>query len=70
LFAKIIKNFYFNSGIFINNLLELVSDMEKKKVVIIGGGITGLTTAYYLQKEIREKALPLEVKLFEAGERA
>ncbi|CAH2715297.1 Protoporphyrinogen oxidase [Neobacillus rhizosphaerae] len=43
--------------------------MEKKKVVIIGGGITGLATAYYLQKEIKEKALPLEVKLFEASNR-
>lgn len=43
--------------------------MEKKKIVIIGGGITGLSTAYYLQKEIKEKALPLEVKLFEASNR-
>jgi oxygen-dependent protoporphyrinogen oxidase len=43
--------------------------MEKKKVIIIGGGITGLTTAYYLQKEIKEKALPIEVKLFEASDR-
>ncbi|MBV7506673.1 protoporphyrinogen oxidase [Bacillus sp. sid0103] len=43
--------------------------MEKKKVVIIGGGITGLATAYYLQKEIKEQALPLEVKLFEASDR-
>ncbi|MDR7240585.1 protoporphyrinogen oxidase [Neobacillus drentensis] len=43
--------------------------MEKKKVVIIGGGITGLATAYYLQKEIKEKALPVEVKLFEASNR-
>ncbi|MFO1445472.1 protoporphyrinogen oxidase [Bacillus sp. Bva_UNVM-123] len=38
----------------------------KQKVVIIGGGITGLTAAYYLQKEAREKGLPLEVKLIEA----
>jgi len=43
--------------------------MEKKKVVIIGGGITGLATAYYLQKEIKEKGLPVEVKLFEASNR-
>ena len=43
--------------------------MEKKKVVIIGGGITGLTTAYYLQKESKEKGLPIEVKLFEASDR-
>ncbi|WP_243526349.1 protoporphyrinogen oxidase [Bacillus pseudomycoides] len=39
----------------------------KKKVVIIGGGITGLTTAYYLQKEIREKELPVDTLLIEAS---
>lgn len=46
-----------------------MTKVEKKKVVIIGGGITGLSTAYYLQKEIKEKGLPLEVKLFEASNR-
>ncbi|XJZ28120.1 protoporphyrinogen oxidase [Bacillota bacterium Lsc_1132] len=40
-----------------------------KKVVIIGGGITGLTTAFYLQKWIRERELPLEIKLIEASHR-
>ncbi|KEK24912.1 protoporphyrinogen oxidase [Bacillus gaemokensis] len=39
----------------------------KKKVVVIGGGITGLTTAYYLQKEIREKGLPIDTLLIEAS---
>ncbi|WP_459500633.1 protoporphyrinogen oxidase [Bacillus sp. C1] len=39
----------------------------KKKVVIIGGGITGLTAAYYLQKEIREKKLPIDTLLIEAS---
>lgn len=43
--------------------------MEKKKVIIIGGGITGLAAAYYLQKEAREKALPIKVKLIEASDR-
>ncbi|MBT2697509.1 protoporphyrinogen oxidase [Bacillus sp. ISL-40] len=43
--------------------------MEKKKVVIIGGGITGLATAFYLQKEIKDRALPLVVKLYEACDR-
>lgn len=38
-----------------------------KKVVIVGGGITGLSTAYYLNKEIKEKNLPIEIKLIEAG---
>lgn len=42
---------------------------ETKKVVIVGGGITGLSAAYYLQKEIKEKKLPYEVKLVEASNR-
>lgn len=40
-----------------------------KKVAIIGGGITGLTTAFYLQKWIRERNLPIEIKLIEAAHR-
>ena len=47
---------------------ETVSEI-KKQVVIIGGGITGLTTAYYLQKEVREKNLPLLLTLVEASQR-
>lgn len=43
--------------------------MENKKVIVIGGGITGLATAYYLQKEASEKSIPLQVKLIEASER-
>ncbi|MDP4107886.1 MAG: FAD-dependent oxidoreductase, partial [Bacillota bacterium] len=43
--------------------------MKNKKVVIIGGGITGMTAAYFLQKEIKEKSLPLEVKLIESSNR-
>ena len=42
---------------------------EQKRVVIIGGGITGLAATYYLQKEVREKKLPLEVILIEASQR-
>lgn len=42
---------------------------QTKKIVIVGGGITGLSAAYYLQKEIKEKNLPYEVKLVEAGDR-
>ncbi|MFC7321161.1 protoporphyrinogen oxidase [Halobacillus campisalis] len=41
--------------------------VEQKKVVIIGGGISGLTAAYYLQKDKREKQLPLDIKLYEAS---
>ena len=42
---------------------------EKKKVAIIGGGIAGLTAAFYLQKIITEKKLPLEIRLIEASHR-
>jgi oxygen-dependent protoporphyrinogen oxidase len=42
---------------------------ENRKVVIIGGGIAGLATAYYLQKEIQEKKLPINIKLVEASHR-
>jgi len=40
-----------------------------QKVVIIGGGIAGLTAAYYLQKHIREQQLPIETLLIEASGR-
>lgn len=43
--------------------------MDKKKVLIVGGGITGLSTAYYLQKQAREDELPIQVKLVEASNR-
>jgi protoporphyrinogen/coproporphyrinogen III oxidase len=42
---------------------------DKQKVVIIGGGIAGLTTAYYLQKIVQENKLPIEIKLIEASHR-
>ncbi|GGB51744.1 protoporphyrinogen oxidase [Virgibacillus dakarensis] len=42
---------------------------EKKQIVIVGGGITGLTAAYYLQKEIKANQLPYDVKLVEASHR-
>ena len=43
--------------------------MENKKVIVVGGGITGLATAYYLQKEAREKGIPIQIKLIEASNR-
>lgn len=40
-----------------------------KNVVIVGGGITGLSTAYYLNRKIKAEGLPINLKLIEAGER-
>jgi oxygen-dependent protoporphyrinogen oxidase len=40
---------------------------QTKRVVVIGGGITGLAAAYYLQKEQKNKELPLEITLVDAG---
>ncbi|ASN06567.1 protoporphyrinogen oxidase [Virgibacillus necropolis] len=42
---------------------------SSKEIVIVGGGITGLSAAYYLQKEIKEQGLPYKVKLVEASSR-
>lgn len=42
---------------------------QRKKVVVIGAGITGLAAAFYMQKEAREKGLPLDVQLIESANR-
>ncbi|MFK2825853.1 protoporphyrinogen oxidase [Bacillus sp. B190/17] len=42
---------------------------ETKKVVVVGGGITGLTAAYYLQKAAKTSQLPVAVTLIEASPR-
>ncbi|RJS61683.1 protoporphyrinogen oxidase [Bacillus sp. PK3_68] len=42
---------------------------EKKRVVVVGGGITGLAAAYYLQKTAKTSQLPLAVTLIEATPR-
>ncbi|RKQ31294.1 protoporphyrinogen oxidase [Oceanobacillus halophilus] len=43
--------------------------MKHKNIVIVGGGITGLSAAYHLQKTINEKQLPYTLKLIEASDR-
>ena len=42
---------------------------QHKKIAIIGGGVTGLSAAYYLKKAIKTKQLPYEFALFEASNR-
>jgi len=40
---------------------------NKRKVVVVGGGITGLTTAYYLQRYANEANMPMEIILIESS---
>ena len=44
-------------------------DQPMKTIAIIGGGITGLASAYFLQKKLKQKGLPYEVMLIEATPR-
>ena len=41
--------------------------LTRRKVAVIGGGITGLTAAFYLQKEAQLKNLPIDVVLIESS---
>ncbi|AZB42252.1 protoporphyrinogen oxidase [Bacillus sp. FJAT-42376] len=44
--------------------------MEKKKrIVILGGGLTGLSAAYYLQKDLEERNQEADITLIEASPR-
>ncbi|PSL30638.1 protoporphyrinogen oxidase [Planomicrobium soli] len=40
-----------------------------RKVAVVGGGITGLTAAYFLQKQAHEQGLPIHITLIEAAHR-
>ena len=40
----------------------------KKRIAILGGGITGLAAAYYLEKKSGETGAAVEIDLFEAAE--
>ena len=43
---------------------------SKKRIAVIGGGITGLTAAYRIKKIIETESLPFELIVLEAGLRA
>jgi oxygen-dependent protoporphyrinogen oxidase len=43
------------------------STQYETRVAIIGGGIAGLATAYYLQEKARQAGLPLSYNLIESG---
>lgn len=43
--------------------------MKSKNILVVGGGITGLAAAFYLQKHIKEHHLPYQVKLVESSNR-
>lgn len=49
--------------------MEGMSMQNTQDLVVIGGGITGLTATYYLQEEIKRNDLPYRVQLLEASER-
>ncbi|MFJ7407453.1 MULTISPECIES: protoporphyrinogen oxidase [unclassified Lysinibacillus] len=40
---------------------------KRRKVVVVGGGITGLTAAFYMQKQARAKGLPVDIVLVESS---
>lgn len=41
----------------------------EKTVIVIGGGITGLSAAYYLQRKAKEAGRPIRILLFERDEK-
>jgi len=43
--------------------------MHSKKILVAGGGITGLSAAYYLDKALREKGIHAEIILAEKSDR-
>ena len=53
------------------SVLERSSGNQRRarSIVIVGGGISGLATAYYLQQFGREKGVPLSIHLIERSDR-
>ncbi len=46
-----------------------MSSNQTKRVVIIGGGITGLTAAFYAQEQVRKQNMDVEIVLLEGSSR-
>ncbi|WP_042476644.1 protoporphyrinogen oxidase [Bacillus ndiopicus] len=44
-----------------------VTKRKKRRIVVVGGGITGLSAAFYLQQEAKKYNLPIEIILIEAS---
>jgi oxygen-dependent protoporphyrinogen oxidase len=42
--------------------------VNRKKIVIVGGGITGLSAAFYAQKHAEENNLPVDISIIEKSE--
>ena len=42
---------------------------DRKRAIVIGGGITGLAACYRLQREAAQRGIPVDVTLLEATER-
>lgn len=43
--------------------------MQRKKIVVVGGGITGLTAAYYFTQYAEKQALSYDISILEASDR-
>lgn len=44
-----------------------MNSLKKQKVVIVGGGITGLTAAYFLKQQSKQQGMPIDIVLIESS---
>ncbi|MYF99184.1 protoporphyrinogen oxidase [Candidatus Poribacteria bacterium] len=50
-------------------LRTTVMEQERKRAIVVGGGITGLAAAYRLKREAEERGISLDISLLEASDR-